>query len=182
MVSLLTIAIIQHPKNMKRLPLKIILFLWLAIGTTQLFAQTAHDHPDHELIFKNLKGDTIALSELKGKVVFLNIWAVWCGPCVQEMPGLNHLYTLYKNNPEVVFLFVDADSNLKKAERFMKRKRFELPVYESVNGLPRSMFRDVLPTTMVFDKSGKVIMFYEGAADYSNENFIRKFDEYLKQN
>lgn len=161
--------------------------VWIFIFAmhSSIFAQdsAAHTrHLDHELIFKNVKGDTITLSELRGKVVFINIWAVWCGPCRDEMPGLNYLYSLYKDNPEVAFLFIDADSNLQKAQRFMNRKRYELPVYESLNGFPRSMFREVLPTTMVFNKTGKIIMFYEGAADYGNENFIRKFDEYLRNN
>lgn len=139
-----------------------------------------HDHSlDHELIFRDVKGDTTALSLLHGKVVFINIWAVWCGPCREELPGLNQLYLKYKDDKNVVFLFVDADSNLKKAQRFLDRRIFQIPLYESLNGFPASLFRGAVPTTMVFDREGKVIMYYEGAADYTHESFMRKFDDFV---
>ncbi len=145
-------------------------------------AEAAHNHSlDHELIFRDVKGDTTALSLSRGKVVFINIWAVWCGPCREELPGLNELYLKYKDNKNVTFLFVDADSNLKKAQRFLDRRNYQIPLYESLNGFPASLFRGAVPTTMVFDRQGKIIMYYEGAADYTNENFIRKFDDFVNK-
>lgn len=136
---------------------------------------------DHELVFKSYEGDTISLSEMKGKVVFINIWAVWCGPCRDELPGLNELYLKYKENKNVEFLFVDADSNLKKAQKFLFKKNYLVPLYESLNGFPASLFRGAVPTTIVYDKTGTLIMYYEGAADYTNENFVKAFDEYIKK-
>lgn len=159
------------------------LFIFAAIDVSAQHHN--HDHTgesialDHELIFKDINGDTTALSLMHGKVVFINIWATWCGPCRDELPGLNELYLRYKNNENVKFLFVDADSNLKKSQRFLDRRNYQTPLYESVNGFPSSIYRGAVPTTMVFDREGKLIMHYEGAADYANENFIRKFDAFI---
>src|SRR2546428_12853255 len=53
---------------------------------------------------KNLKGDEISLASLRGKVVFLNIWATWCAPCREEMPSIESLYNDFKANKDFVVL------------------------------------------------------------------------------
>lgn len=169
---------------------KLLLLVPLFIFTALTSTAQHHDHDhrpvhngsialDHELIFKDVHGDTTALSLMHGKVVFINIWATWCGPCRDELPGLNELYLRYKDNENVKFLFVDADSNLKKSQRFLDKRNYKTPLYESLNGFPASIYRGAVPTTMVFDREGKLIMHYEGAADYANENFIREFDKFI---
>lgn len=131
--------------------------------------------PDVE--FTSAGGQTISLGRLRGKVVFLNFWATWCGPCIAEMPSVNALYNQLKHRDDVAFILVDADSNLKKAAAFMQRKNFALPVYTAESGVPEQLFRGNLPTTIVIDKSGRVIMQHEGMADYNSPKFVQFMNE-----
>lgn len=163
---------------------KFFLSLMLLIISMHLsFASTPNDSvPRFPFAFSNYKGDTLTFEQLDGKVVFINIWAIWCGPCIGEMPGLKKLYDSYKDDPKLIFLFVDADENLAGAEIFMKMKKYHLPVYKALNGFPKNLYRGALPTTMFFNKNGKVIMYFEGAADYGNPAFIKDFGKFLKDN
>ena len=59
---------------------------------------------------QDLEGNTISLSSLRGKVVFLNVWATWCGPCREEMPSIESLYEEFSNDKDFVVLAVSQDS------------------------------------------------------------------------
>jgi len=122
--------------------------------------------------FKDAEGNTIDLGDLKGKVIFLNFWATWCPPCQAEMPSVNQLYEQFKNNKDVVFLFVDADGDFAKAKKFMDRKKYNLPVYSIGSSVPEEIFKGSLPTTIVFDKEGRISYKGEGAANYADQKFL----------
>ncbi|PWS28067.1 TlpA family protein disulfide reductase [Pedobacter yonginense] len=129
--------------------------------------------------FKDEKGKIIDLGDLKGKVIFLNFWATWCPPCRAEMPSLNTLYRRFKNDKNVIFIFADADGDLPKAGQFMLNKKFELPIYKAESSIPEQIFKSSLPTTVIFDKQGRLSFKHEGLADYSDQKFI-DFIEKLK--
>ena len=122
--------------------------------------------------FKNAQQKVIDLGDLKGKVVFLNFWATWCPPCQAEMPSVNKLYQQFKNDPNVVFILVDGDSDLVKAQKYMDRKKFDLPVFEVDSSIPEQLFKGSLPTTIVFDKEGRISYNEEGAANYNSKKFV----------
>lgn len=122
--------------------------------------------------FKDAKGKTISLADLNGKVVFLNFWATWCPPCLAEMPSVNKLYEQFKNDSEVVFIMVDADSDFTKAQAYMNRKGYQLPVYNVASNIPETLFAGSLPTTVVLDKKGRLSFKEVGAADYASDKFI----------
>ena len=122
--------------------------------------------------FKDAKGRVVSLSELKGKVIFINFWATWCPPCLAEMKSIYRFYEQFKQDDEVVFLMVDADSDFKKAQAYMARKKYDLPVYNFASDLPETIFKGTLPTTVVFDKKGRLSFHREGAANYASPKFI----------
>lgn len=122
--------------------------------------------------FKTAQGKIVDLGELKGKVVFLNFWATWCPPCLAEMPSVNKLYEQFKADDEVVFLLVDADNDFTKAQAYMDRKSYRLPIYNSITAVPETIFKGSLPTTIVFDKMGRISFKGEGAANYNSPKFI----------
>lgn len=120
---------------------------------------------------------SINLQNQKGKVVFINFWATWCPPCIAEMPSINKLYRNLKNNPKIVFITIDADGDFSKSGPFMKKHGYQLPLYKAIDSLPQSLFAGTLPTTLVFDKTGKMVFKHEGTADYSGS----KVSTYLQR-
>lgn len=127
--------------------------------------------------FKKADGKIVSLVDLKGKIVFINFWATWCPPCLAEMPSINKFYQQFKNDAQVVFLMVDADSDFSKAQAYMNRKDYGLPIYAPASSMPTSIFNGVLPTTTVLDKKGRISFHGEGAANYAS----RKFIDFIKQ-
>ncbi|WP_316737896.1 TlpA disulfide reductase family protein [Pedobacter aquatilis] len=130
--------------------------------------------------FTNAKGEIVDLHNLEGKVIFLNFWATWCPPCRAEMPSINKFYKQFQNDKDVVFLFVDADSDLPKSEKFMKDRKYEMPVYIAASEIPEQIFAGSLPTTVIFDKQGRLSFKHEGIANYADKKFISFLNE-LKQ-
>ncbi|WP_316816735.1 TlpA disulfide reductase family protein [Pedobacter nyackensis] len=122
--------------------------------------------------FKDTSGKIVDLGDLKGKVVFLNFWATWCPPCLAEMPSVNKLYEQFKDDKDVVFILVDADSDFAKSQKYMDKKGYKLPVYQVASNVPESIFKGSLPTTVVFDKLGRVSYNEVGAANYASKKFI----------
>lgn len=125
-----------------------------------------------EIKFKDATGKVVDLGSLKGKVVFLNFWATWCPPCLAEIPSVNKLYTQFKDDKEVVFILVDADSDFIKAQQYMDRKGYQLPVYNAASSIPDVIFKGSLPTTVVFDKKGRISYQEAGAANYASSKFM----------
>lgn len=130
-----------------------------------------------DLVFKDSNGQTIHLADEKGKVVFIDLWATWCPYCIAEMPGINELYLKLKNNPDIVFIMVDADGDFNKSLPFMGKHQYSLPVHGRLSAIPASLADGTIPTTLVIDKSGRLVYKHVGSADYSNP----KMQEYLNQ-
>ena len=142
------------------------------IQTEKIDTNTAID-----LKFKDQSGKIITLNELKGKVVFLNFWATWCPPCLAEMPSINKLYTKYKNDADVVFIMLDADNDFAKANNYMTKKNYLIPVYQLASNVSDQIFAGSLPTTVVFDKQGRLSFRHEGAASYHDKKFTDFIDK-----
>jgi thiol-disulfide isomerase/thioredoxin len=109
------------------------------------------------LLFKltKLDGSTIKIADYRGKVVVINFWATWCGPCRIEMPLLEDTMAKYKSDTEVVFLALSTDDDRSLVAPFLKDQKRKLPVAfaESLESL---LAVDSIPTTMIFDRSGHV--------------------------
>lgn len=136
---------------------------------------------DNSVAFKGQEGEIISLNDLKGKVVFLNFWATWCPPCIAEMPAINKMSQHFKNDNNVVILMVDADNNLEKSMKFMKRRKYNLSVFTPATSIPENMFQSALPTTLVINKKGQIVFKHEGNADYNNQKFIDFIDKLRKE-
>ncbi len=116
------------------------------------------------------EGKTISFSSLKGKVVFINFWATWCPPCIAEMPDINSLYTSVKNE-NIVFVMLSRDEDFGKALKFVEKKEFEFPIYQLESTLPQELVSNVIPTTFVLSKDGKIASKKSGFASYDTDDF-----------
>jgi thiol-disulfide isomerase/thioredoxin len=117
-----------------------------------------------DIQFKDAAGNTTSLSALKSKVVFINYWATWCPPCMAEMPSVNELYKKFRNDPKVIFLLVDVDNDLPKAQAFMLKNVMICLYITQISNVPEALLDGTIPTTLVFGKDGKLIYKHSGAS------------------
>lgn len=112
--------------------------------------------------FTSLDGKTLDLAEQKGKVIVLDYWATWCGPCRASFPALQKLYDKYKDNPKVVFAVVDVWERVpdrKKAveEYLAKNPSYKFPVYlDETDAVVKKFGVTGIPTKFYIGKNGAV--------------------------
>lgn len=104
---------------------------------------------------KDESGQLINVSELKGKVVFINFWASWCPPCRAEFPSIQKFYDKYKGNDKVVFLTINLDDDPKAGKLYLEKEQFTIPFLTPNGNIPIEYFSGSLPTTVVMGKTGK---------------------------
>ncbi|AZQ64139.1 TlpA family protein disulfide reductase [Flammeovirga pectinis] len=128
---------------------------------------------DYNWVLKEFEsGKQVKLSDFKGKMIFLNIWASWCPPCIAEMPSIQSLYDQLKNREDVVFILLNVDEDKMKASKFLKRKDYTFPIYQKVTSVPSIFYSNSIPSTYVINKDGEVIYNHQGLANYDSESFI----------
>ena len=122
--------------------------------------------------FKDAANNTVNLSELSGKVVFINFWATWCPPCRAEMPSIETLYQKLKDNENIVFLMVDVDNDYHKAKKYMDEMGFSLPVYTPASEIPKELMSGTIPTTLILNKNGQLVFSHEGAGNFGGKKMM----------
>ena len=138
-----------------------------------------HQTPD--LTVQDMQGNTLTLSALKGKVVFINFWATWCPPCREEMPTIQKLRTHFKRNQNIVFLMIDIDGRLEASSKYLEKKGYDLPVYKAQGAIPSQFLGDAIPTTIILDKAGEVVARVEGARDYGTAEVFNGIEQLLNK-
>jgi cytochrome c biogenesis protein CcmG/thiol:disulfide interchange protein DsbE len=105
---------------------------------------------------KTLDGQEITLSELKGKVVLLDFWGTWCGPCKESIP---HLIQIYKSNQEkgIELIGMNMDKGGTEIVRhFVKSMDIPYPIVMATDDVARSYGVTGLPTSFLIDRKGKI--------------------------
>jgi thiol-disulfide isomerase/thioredoxin len=130
---------------------------------------------DYEFSVKDLEGKKLEMADLKGKVIFLNLWATWCGPCRVEMPSIQNLYnTVDKEKIVFVMLSLDQEDHRSRIAQFISDKEFSFPVYQPASPLPKLLRVTTIPTTFIIGPDGKVESKKTGMANYDTEE-MREF-------
>lgn len=127
---------------------------------------------------ENSGGITLDFNEFKNKVVFINIWATWCAPCIAEMPELNKLYNDYSNDVE--FLFVSHE-NIEMVNQFISQKGFSIPVYKPITQYPVDFETTSIPTTFVINKQGEIVINKSGLANWNSKKVRDILDILINQ-
>lgn len=126
---------------------------------------------DYRFAMQSTDGQRVSLSDFRGDVVFINVWASWCPPCVAEMPTIKTLYESVADQKNIRFILLSMDEDKQKAVDYMERKEFPMPYYFPASALPVEFRSQYLPTTYIISKNGQVVYKKEGIADYSSANF-----------
>jgi thiol-disulfide isomerase/thioredoxin len=128
-------------------------------------ARNQGDYIPYIMELTDASGNTISMSSLKNKVLFINIWATWCPPCRKEMPSIQALYDRV-NSPDVEFILV-APEDRNKLNEFLKSNDLQLPVYQITKGLPAVLSDEYIPRTFIVDKFGKIVHKHVGERDWN---------------
>ena len=127
------------------------------------FVRNPDPAPDFKLT--SLDGKPLTLAAFQGKVVFLNFWATWCGPCRAEVPDLVALQEKYKDHLQIIGLDVDDDDTA-EIQKYVTDTGIDYPVAMTPDDL-RIQYGGIpaLPTSFVLDTEGRVVQKHVGYAD-----------------
>ncbi|PZX55706.1 thiol-disulfide isomerase/thioredoxin [Algoriphagus chordae] len=126
---------------------------------------------DYRGNFLTFDGEQINLESYRGKTLFINLWASWCGPCRAEMPHISELYKSVQDQPDLEFLMIGIDNDIKKSEGFIEGKSWAFPTAHASYGLNQSLQSESIPTTMVVNSAGKIVFYQEGMSNFNTDEF-----------
>lgn len=126
------------------------------------------------------EGKLYQLQEFEGKVLFINFWATWCGPCLGEMPQIQKLYDVFKNNEDVKFLIV-TDDNYLNVRKFLEKNNYTFPVYFATMGIPDELSINSIPTTLIIDREGNIVVRTVGAANWYSQKIQNLIKELVSK-
>jgi cytochrome c biogenesis protein CcmG/thiol:disulfide interchange protein DsbE len=131
---------------------------------------------------EDLTGHPVTLSELHGKVVFLNVWATWCGPCLEEMPSMETLYDEFKERQDFVILAVSEDTKGRDVVvPYVAKNGYHFPVLlDPENKITEAYNVSGVPETFIIDKNGRIVAHHMGAFDWSSADVKEALRELLE--
>lgn len=120
-------------------------------------------------------------TELKGKVILLDFWASWCGPCKESFPVLEELHKKYAASGLVV-LGVNVDDKAKAADDFLKRRPVSFPIVRDVSKrLVSAVDIETMPTSFLIDRQGKIKGVHKGFRGAETKRaYVKEIEELLK--
>ena len=145
--------------------------------SASVHAQEREPFPDLE--FAGEEGGTVRLSQLKGNVVLMNVWATWCGPCKLELPIVQRMYDRYSDRNFVV-LAINVDADRKRVAPFMKRYNISLPVYSAAPEDVAQMTAMGIPSTFILGPDRILIDMAVGFSPDVEERWKKVVEKHLK--
>ncbi len=125
-------------------------------------------------VFKDMQGQAQRLSDYRGKWVLVNFWATWCPPCLEEVPDLVALHEAHKKT-DLVVIGVALDSTGESVVDFVAKKHVSYPVVVGDYELAEQVGEvNALPTSYLFDPTGKLVSYQEGMVTRESvESYIK---------
>lgn len=147
-------------------------------SSTKEQKQSTSENPVNDLVrLKTLDGEAIDLSQFEDKAIFVNFWATWCAPCIQEMPSLERMQTAFENEP--ITFFYASNEPTTKIQKFATTKPWDLNYVQLDMDLTELNIY-ALPTTIIF-KDGKVAWTETGSKVWDSEKSITEIKEFINQ-
>ena len=154
----------------------------LAIGLASvagLSAQQAQPVVFPDLEFIGQEGDSVRLSQLKGNVVLVNVWATWCGPCKLELPVVQRMYDSYSDRNFVV-VAVNVDADRKRVLPFMKQFNISVPVYYAAPEDAGPLTAHGIPTTFLLATDRTILDSQVGFAPNVEDRWRKILEKHLR--
>lgn len=184
-------------RKKKRIELWIQIIVFLVVTTAILAFALLKDDPAPEsarmsgiaeglaapdFTFPGIDGVEVRLSDFKGKVVLVNVWATWCKPCVDEMPSMEKLYQKFKDTDfEILAVSIDEGGHDMVAE-FVRQHKLTFPVLMDSKGLIKILYGLTgVPESFVIDKKGILVKKIIGQANWAAPEAVRFFQELVQR-
>jgi peroxiredoxin len=138
--------------------------------------------PAPDFTYPGLNRKKVSLSDYRGKVVFVNIWATWCPPCVEEMPSMQKLYQkLEGENFEILAVSIDS-KGAKVVAPFMKKYKLTFPALLDSMGTIKRIYKTTgVPESYIIDKDGILAKKVIGPLDWSQPDILRLFRDLIQK-
>lgn len=145
------------------------------------FSMASQPRPAPAAEFRNAGGKRLTLADFRGRVVLLNIWATWCGPCRSEMPSLDRLQAMHQGDGLAVLAVSVDDGGSLAVRRFYQQSGVRnLALYLDANGATARAFgARSIPTTLLIDRSGNVVGSLVGAMQWDSPDAVALIRHYL---
>jgi thiol-disulfide isomerase/thioredoxin len=143
-------------------PLLVLLLVTVVFTSGALAAKNVSKFSLHDM-----DGNKVRLSDYHGRVLVLNFWATWCGPCKEELPRLEQIAAGYANqNVAFVLASIDEQKNLEKVRNYIAQQKVALPVLvgASTDVLQQLSGTYVVPATLIVDADGEIVRAINGEA------------------
>jgi len=122
-------------------------------------------------------GSVLDMASLRGKIVVLNFWATWCGPCRTELPLFQKTIEKYRKDASVAFLAVSTDEDRDLVQPYLDQNKHKLPVFFA-DGIDEHFNISSIPTTIVINKDGQVSFRMRGFNP--NDDFVARLGEIIE--
>ena len=121
---------------------------------------------------ESLLGDSESLEDYRGKVIFLNFWATWCGPCKAEVGEIDALHETLKDE-DFMIMALSIQEQKKKVSKFMKTNNIDFPVYLDSDGAVAAMYGVTgIPTTYIISPEGNIVGRAVGPRDWGGKESV----------
>lgn len=142
-------------------------------------AEVSQPAPDFTL--KSYTGANLKLSEYRGKVVLLNFWASWCGPCRQEMPLLEKMHNKYKGLGFTV-MGVNVEENSAKAKGIVKKDKLTFPILFDTQSRASKLYQvSAMPSTVLIDRNGKMRYLHKGYKAGDEKTYVKWIKKLIRE-
>ena len=153
-------------KIMKTTVLLVLILTLVQLCASAAFADTSVGEVCPDFSLTTLSGETFRLSDYRGKVVFINIWATWCGPCVSEMPDIQRLQDTYS---DLKVLGVSVDDSASTARNFAQKNGYTYTMAMDDNNYTvtwKIFPSNYIPNSIFIDPNGVVTYLNYGSMSY----------------
>ena len=173
--------------------MKKLLILVLLTTFSNGFCQVTEDYMESSMVkvnqtvpefsFTTSDGKTIKSSEHKGKVILINFFATWCGPCLKEMPYLqSDIWNKLKDNPNFIILSFGRDHSPEEVAKFIESKKFTFPIYADKDKSIYTLFATkYIPRNYLVDQNGTLVYASTGFTTEEFELLKSKINTLLKK-
>lgn len=127
------------------------------------------------------KGKDATSKDLKGKVVLINFFATWCGPCRMELPKIqSDIWNKHQSNPKFAMLTFGREHTWKEVEKFKADNKFQFPFYpDPKRGVYGKFAKQTIPRSFLLDEEGKIIYLSEGFEEKHFNELVKLIDSKL---